>query len=195
MTIIDGLIMIGAYLIGALSGAIIVCSLLGLTDPRTQGSKNPGATNVLRHSGKKAALLTLMIDVLKGTLAVLLAYFFGSSHVVLAGAALAVFLGHLYPIFFGFQGGKGVATAFGALMALAWPVGLSALATWLGMALWFRYASLAAIVTAVLAPIYMWWFTQITLYVGVTLLIGGGLIWRHRSNIQHLITGQEDKIQ
>lgn len=191
----DILLIILAYLLGSLSGALIVCKLLRFPDPRTQGSGNPGATNVLRHSGKTAALFTLGIDILKGVLAVAIAKWFTSSTIVLATAAFAVFVGHLYPIFFHFRGGKGVATAFGAIVAVAWPVGLSALATWLLMAFVFRYSSLAALTAALLTPVYMYWFTGgIRDYVILSFILSGLLIWRHRSNIRHLLTGQEDKI-
>jgi len=118
----DILLVFGAYLIGSLSGALIVCSFMGLPDPRSQGSGNPGATNVLRHSGKTAAIFTLLVDVVKGVTAVLIAKFFTSSALILASTTLAVVLGHLYPLFFHFKGGKGVATTFGALVTLAWPV-------------------------------------------------------------------------
>lgn len=192
--VINGLILLGAYLLGSLSGALIICTLLRLPDPRTQGSGNPGATNVLRHGGKHAALLTLIVDVLKGVIAVLIAHWLTSSAMILSGAALAVFLGHLYPIFFHFRGGKGVATAFGALVTLIWPVGLLALATWLSVAVLFRYSSLAAIITAALTPVYMYGFVGNRYYVASNLIMSSLLIWRHRSNIHHLLTGQEDKI-
>lgn len=183
-----------AYLLGSLSGAMMTSYLLGLPDPRLQGSGNPGATNVLRHSGKKAALLTLSIDVFKGVIAVGIAKIVGSSPLILAIVTLTVFLGHLYPIFFQFQGGKGVATAGGALLALAWPVGLAAIATWLLVALIFRYSSLAAISAASLTPIYTFWLTGIWEYLIMSLLISLLLLWRHRSNIYNLWNGSESKI-
>ncbi|KHD08754.1 acyl-phosphate glycerol 3-phosphate acyltransferase [Candidatus Thiomargarita nelsonii] len=193
--IIDILLIVLAYLIGSVSGALIVSKMMGLPDPRTQGSGNPGATNVLRYSGKKAALLTLGLDVFKGVIAVLMVKFMTMEPIVLAGAGLAVFLGHLYPIFFQFRGGKGVATAFGVLLILAWPVSLAVLATWLIMSLVFRYSSLAAITAAILTPGYMFWFTDGMLeYTLMAFLISALLIWRHRSNIYKLLNGQEDKI-
>ncbi len=192
--IINSLLILSAYLIGSISGAMIVCKVMGLPDPRTQGSGNPGATNVLRYNGKKAALITLCLDVFKGILAVWIAKWVTHEAIILANVALAVFLGHLYPIFFNFRGGKGVATAFGALLILAWPVSLSALATWLGMAFIFRYSSLASIVAAILTPVYMFWFTSLLEYTLIAFIISGLLVWRHRSNIHNLLNGKEDKI-
>jgi len=191
---IESLFIILAYLVGSLSGALIVSKIMGIPDPRTQGSGNPGATNVLRHGGKKAAVITLCFDVFKGVVAVLGAKFGAASALILAGVTLAVFLGHLYPIFFNFRGGKGVATAFGALLALVWPVSLAALLTWLIMALLFRYSSLAAILAAILTPGYMFWFSGVWEYVFVSFIISTLLIWRHRSNIRNLLIGKEDKI-
>lgn len=192
--LINSLLIIVAYLIGSISGAIITTKLMALPDPRTQGSGNPGATNVLRHGGKKAALFTLLIDILKGIIAVLIVKLIVTTPIVLAAAALAVFLGHLYPIFFQFKGGKGVATAFAALLILAWPVALAALFTWIIMALIFRYSSLSAITAAIITPIYMFWLIPNWEYTLVSIIICGFLIWRHRSNIQNLWNGTEDKI-
>lgn len=184
-----------AYLFGSFSSAVIVCHLMGLPDPRTQGSGNPGATNVLRHGGKKAAIITLFFDVLKGIVAVLLARIFvPDDTATLAGVTFAVFLGHLYPVFFQFKGGKGVATAFGALLALVWQVGIAALVTWLAMAFAFRYSSLSAIITAVFVPVFTYFFSGDLYYTGSSLLISILLIWRHRSNIKKLLNGEEDKI-
>lgn len=173
----------------------MVCRMMGLPDPRTQGSGNPGATNVLRHGGKKAALITLCLDILKGLIAVWIAKMITTEVVVLAGVTAAVFLGHLYPIFFQFRGGKGVATAFGAFLALTWPVALATLATWLIIALLFRYSSLAAITTAIFTPAYMFWFTGVLEYIVMSFIISALLLWRHRSNIHNLFTGKEDKIR
>jgi glycerol-3-phosphate acyltransferase PlsY len=192
--LINSFLIICAYLIGSISGAIITTKLMALPDPRTQGSGNPGATNVLRHGGKKAALFTLFIDILKGLIAVLIVTLITTTPIVLAAAALAVFLGHLYPIFFQFKGGKGVATAFAALLILAWPVALAALFTWIIMALVFRYSSLSALTAATMTPIYMFWLTPYWEYTLVSIIICGFLIWRHRSNIQNLWNGKEDKI-
>jgi glycerol-3-phosphate acyltransferase PlsY len=188
------LLILIAYSLGSLSGAIMTSHLLQLPDPRFQGSGNPGATNVLRHSGKKAALLTLLIDVFKGVIAVGIAKIMGSPPIVLAIVTFTVFIGHLYPIFFQFRGGKGVATAGGALLTLAWPVGLAAIGTWLLIALIFRYSSLAAVVTASLTPIYTFWFTGRWEYLIMSLLMSLLLLWRHRSNIYNLWHGSEDKI-
>jgi len=188
------LLIIIAYLLGSISGALIVSKIMGLPDPRTQGSGNPGATNVLRYSGKTAALLTLLLDVLKAVIAILMTKFITTEPTILASAGLAVFLGHLYPIFFQFRGGKGVATAFGAILILAWPVSLAALTTWLIMSLIFRYSSLSAITAAILTPSYMFWFTNSLEYTLMAFIITALLIWRHRSNIYNLLNGQENKI-
>jgi len=193
--LISSLLIILAYLIGSVSGALIVCRMMGLPDPRTQGSGNPGATNVLRHGGKKAALITLCLDILKGVIAVWIAKLVITEVVILASVTAAVFVGHLYPIFFQFRGGKGVATAFGALLALIWPVGLAALATWLITTLLFRYSSLSAITTAILTPAYLFWFTGVLEYIVMSVIISALLLWRHRSNIRNLLTGKEDKIR
>ncbi|RKZ42887.1 MAG: acyl-phosphate glycerol 3-phosphate acyltransferase [Gammaproteobacteria bacterium] len=192
---INSLLILGAYLLGSLSGAIIICKVLGLPDPRTQGSGNPGATNILRQNGKKQAIITLLVDVFKGVIAVLVAKLIISDEAILASVGVAVFLGHLYPIFFHFRGGKGVATAFGVLMMLAWPVSLAALATWFVMAALFRYSSLAAISSAMLTPVYMFLFTGVWEYLMMSFVISSLLIWRHRSNIQNLLAGQERKIR
>ncbi|BAP58223.1 hypothetical protein THII_3926 [Thioploca ingrica] len=192
--LINLLLPICAYLLGSISGALLACRWLGLSDPRYQGSGNPGATNVLRHSGKKAAVITLVIDVFKGISAVFIAKLLTTSPLVLAGTSFMVFLGHLYPIFFEFRGGKGVATALGILMVLNWQVSLAALATWLVILVIFRYVSLASIAAAMFAPAYMFWFTGIPEYILVSFMMSSLLIWRHRSNINNLLTGQEDKI-
>lgn len=182
-----------AYLFGSISTAIVTCKIMGLPDPRKQGSGNPGATNVLRFGGKKAAIITLLGDMLKGMIPVLVAKWYGLNTLGLSLVAFAAFLGHLYPVFFRFQGGKGVATAFGCLVALSWPLGLALLATWLVIAMTFRYSSLAALLAALLAPLYAWYFTPIQ-YTLTTCVISFLLIWRHRKNIQNLITGKERKI-
>ena len=182
------------YLAGSLSTAIIVCRAMGLPDPRSEGSRNPGATNVLRFGGKKAAAITLVGDFLKGLLPVLLARWVGVDETGLALTALAAFLGHLYPVFFGFEGGKGVATAFGAILGLSWPVALAALATWLFMAFVVRISSLSALTAAVLTPLFAWGFGLPGVPFAAVLFMVGLLIWRHRSNIQNLLAGAEDKI-
>ena len=191
---LDITLVIIAYLLGSISSAIIVARLLGLPDPRSQGSGNPGATNMMRLGGKGAALVTLLGDMLKGVLPVLLARALGGSEMALAGAATAAFLGHLYPVFFGFQGGKGVATFFGTLLGLNWLVGVMVLGTWLAMALLFRYSSLAALIASALAPAYLGWLQPVPAFIiavcGMVVL----LFWRHRSNIAKLMAGTEGKI-
>jgi glycerol-3-phosphate acyltransferase PlsY len=194
MTIIDyGLILLG-YLFGSLSAAIIVCKLMGLPDPRSLGSRNPGATNVLRFGGKKAAALTLVGDMLKGLVPVLIAQAVGVPPLTLALVAMAAFLGHLYPLFFGFQGGKGVATAFGVLLGLSWQVTMAVVATWLAMALLFRISSLAALTAAALSPLYAWWLAPHTEYIVMMSVMAMLLVWRHRSNIRNLLEGKEKHI-
>lgn len=193
------LVMIGiftliGYLLGSFSSAVVVCKSLGLQDPRKVGSGNPGATNVLRHGSKAAAALTLLLDVLKGVIAVLVAIQFTDSQEVIAGAALGAFLGHLFPLYFGFRGGKGVATGFGAITVLSWQAGLLALGTWIAMALVFRYSSLSALTASLFAPMYVYFVSGSWTYTAVVLVISSLLIYRHRSNIQNLMSGQEDKI-
>jgi len=185
--------MIIAYLFGSISTAIVTCKLMGLPDPRKQGSGNPGATNVLRFGGKKAAIITLIGDMIKGVIPVVAAKYYGLSPLGLSLTAFAAFLGHLYPVFFHFRGGKGVATAFGCLVALSWPVGLALAATWLTMAAIFRYSSLAALLTALAAPFYTGYFTNLP-YTLTACAISLLLIWRHRKNIQNLVNGKESKI-
>lgn len=167
---------------------------MGLPDPRTQGSRNPGATNVLRIGGKKAAAITLFGDMLKGVIPVLLAKWYGFGTVGVALVTFAAFFGHLFPIFFRFEGGKGVATALGCMLALSWPVGICWIATWFIVALIFRYSSLAAILASLLAPLYMWIFTNNLIYVATIALMCSLLIIRHHGNIKKLIRGEESKI-
>ncbi|NQD36404.1 glycerol-3-phosphate 1-O-acyltransferase PlsY [Permianibacter sp. IMCC34836] len=181
-----------AYLAGSVSAAIITCRLLGLPDPRSQGSKNPGATNVMRIGGKKAALITLAGDSIKGVIPVLLAQAFGVDGLWLAAVALAAFLGHLFPIFFGFEGGKGVATGFGVIFALEWRLGLCLGAVWLIMAVLFRYSSLAALTAFAAAPVIAWFYWPA--YTLPLAILSALLIWRHQENIRKLISGQESKI-
>lgn len=184
-----------AYLMGSLSTAILTCKLMGLPDPRAKGSGNPGATNVLRYGGKKAAAITLLGDMLKGLLPVLLGHLVGVEHSVLAAIAMAAFLGHLYPIFFSFHGGKGVATAFGVFLGLVWPVALALVATWLAMTKVFKMSSLSALTAAVLAPAYTWLLVPDDIYISLSVVISLLLLWRHRSNIQRLANGTEGKIK
>ena len=183
-----------AYLVGSLSSAIIVCRLMGLADPRTQGSRNPGATNVLRIGGKKAAAITLLGDFLKGLLPVLAAKWLGLDALGLALVTFAAFLGHLYPIYFHFEGGKGVATALGCLLALCWPAGVAWMATWLVVALCFRYSSLASLTASILAPFYVWYVTDNFVFVVTLAWMSAFLIYRHQANIAKLMAGTESKI-
>lgn len=183
-----------AYLIGSLPFAVIVSRALGLPDPRTYGSGNPGATNVLRTGRKIAALLTLAGDAGKGWLAVFLAVRYGLDGIAVAACALAAFLGHLFPVFLGFKGGKGVATASGVLFGFDPWLGLAGAATWLIVALAFRYASLGSIVAAVLAPAYAYFMSAPASAVFALALIGALIVWRHKANILSLATGKERKI-
>jgi glycerol-3-phosphate acyltransferase PlsY len=192
--IIATLLAVGAYLIGSLSAAIIICKLMGLPDPRTQGSRNPGATNVLRIAGKKTAALVLLGDMLKGFIPLLAARAFDAEDHILAAVGLAAFLGHLYPIYFGFHGGKGVATSLGILLGLSWPLAAAVLATWLFMARVFRISSLSALTAAVAAPLYTWILLDSAPLLVMVCVISAMLLWRHRGNIQRLISGAEGKI-
>ena len=183
-----------AYLFGSVSSAVVVARLMGLPDPREVGSKNPGATNVLRYGGKKAAILTLAGDVLKGAAPVLIARVLTADAEIIALTGFSAFLGHLFPVFFGFRGGKGVATALGAWLAITPWVGLALLATWLAMALLFRYSSLAALAATVAAPFYVYWLSAGPAYLATMIGMSAILIFRHRSNIRNLIAGTESKI-
>lgn len=188
------LLIAAAYLIGSIPMAIVVARAFGLADPRTTGSNNPGATNILRYGGKTAAAITLLGDALKGVVAVLLARWLSNNPYVISAAALAVFLGHLYPVFFAFRGGKGVATALGVWAALVPWVAAALLVTWLAVALVFRYSSLAALVAAVAAPLYVWRLTPVRESFVLSLVMSALLVWRHRSNIRKLLAGTEGKI-
>lgn len=189
---------VAAYLIGSLSFAVLVSRMFGLADPRSYGSKNPGATNVLRSGHKKAAILTLGLDALKGVAPVLLVQYFGPRFGLAEGAValagLMAFLGHLWPVFFKFQGGKGVATAAGVLVAFNPWLGLATLGTWIIIAFFFRYSSLASIVAALFAPFYqllIWGGGPIAGAIIVMTLL---LVWRHAANIQKLMAGTESKL-
>ncbi len=190
---------VAAYLIGSLSFAVIVSRAMGLADPRSFGSGNPGATNVLRSGKKIAALLTLLGDGAKGWLAVWLATLLQADYAIgeqtLAGVALAVVVGHMWPVLFGFKGGKGVATAAGVLFALhAW-MGLATLGVWLGVAAIFRISSLAALTAALAAPVFCWlWLPGKQALFGAVLVISALLIRRHKSNILNLLAGTEGRI-
>ena len=187
-----------AYLIGSISFAVIASKLFGLPDPRTFGSKNPGATNVLRTGKKAAAALTLFGDGAKGWLAVFLALRFAADYGVseygVAAVCLAVFLGHVYPVFFNFHGGKGVATLLGILLALSLWLGLSVLATWLVAILIWRISSLSALIAAALAPLYAVLLLRFNILSATVLLLSLLLIWRHQSNIRNLLSGKEKPI-
>ncbi len=183
-----------AYLLGSISFAVVTSRAFGIADPRTYGSGNPGATNVLRSGKKLAAALTLLGDAAKGWIAVMLARQFSLAEGDVAMIALAVFLGHLFPVFLGFKGGKGVATALGVLLALnAW-LGLAALATWLAMALVFRYSSLAALTAALCAPVYAALLGLPRGWVWACALMSLLLVWRHKRNILNLLSGRESRI-
>ena len=192
-----------AYLVGSLSFAVIVSRAMGLKDPRSYGSKNPGATNVLRSGSKVAAVVTLLLDAAKGWLPVMLVKWFGASYGLGEGTqalvGIAAFLGHLYPVFFGFAGGKGVATAAGVLLALEPWLGVATLATWLIIAFFFRYSSLAAIVAAIFAPAYyligdgVAWDAAGAKTLAMAVM-GILLIYRHRENINRLMAGTESKL-
>jgi glycerol-3-phosphate acyltransferase PlsY len=191
----DILLIAGAYLLGSVSSAILVCRLLNLPDPRTQGSNNPGATNVLRIGGRRAAAITLAGDSLKGLLPMLAAHALGAGPAILAGTGLAAFLGHLYPVFFGFRGGKGVATALGVQFGLHWAVGALVAGVWLFMARVVRISSLSALVSMALAPLAVWLVRPapelLAMQFAITLL----LFWRHRENIRKLRAGTEDRLE
>jgi glycerol-3-phosphate acyltransferase PlsY len=187
-------LVVAAYLLGSLSSAVIVCRLAGLPDPRTEGSRNPGATNVLRIGGKRAAFFTLAGDMLKGLLPVLIAHQFGAAELTLGAVGLAALLGHLYPVFFGFDGGKGVATSLGVYIAYNWVLGLAVIATWLLVAGLFRYSSLAALSASLLAPVYAWLVVGAVPLVIATSVVCAFLFWRHRENLQRLLAGTESRI-
>jgi glycerol-3-phosphate acyltransferase PlsY len=191
---IEYLIIPLAYLLGSISSAIIVCKLMGLPDPRTQGSNNPGATNVLRIGGKKAAAITLFGDMLKGFIPVAAVHLISDSAQIFALTAVAAFVGHLYPVFFSFKGGKGVATALGVQFGLHWQFGLAVAAIWLFMAKGLKISSLAALVSMALAPAIIWYIWPSQELLAMQIFISILLFWRHRSNIQNLVSGKENKI-
>lgn len=194
---------VAAYLLGSLSFAVIVTRAMGLSDPRTYGSKNPGATNVLRSGSKAAAVVTLLLDALKGWLPVVLVAWFGRpwglGEGTMALVGLAAFLGHLWPVFFRFEGGKGVATALGVLLGISVWLGLATAATWLIIAFFFRYSSLASLVAAAFAPVYyllmdgVVWYAEgsIALSIVVMAML---LAWRHQENIRRLVQGKESRL-
>jgi len=183
---------IAAYLLGSISFAIVVSKVMRLPDPRSYGSKNPGATNVLRSGSKAAAVSTLLGDALKGWLAVWLAQMYVPEAAPCAG--LAAFLGHLFPVFHAFKGGKGVATAAGVLFGFDWRIGLGTLATWIIIAAFLRYSSLAALAAAVFAPFFTALLLGFGAYFAAALVMTALLIWRHKENIARLIAGTETRI-
>ena len=188
------LALIAAYLLGSVPFAVVASRLFGLADPRSYGSGNPGATNVLRSGNKKAALVTLIGDALKGWVAVYVAQRYGFSDSVVGLVALAVFFGHLFPVFLKFKGGKGVATAIGVLLALDPLLGLATIATWLLVAYVSRYSSLAAILAAALAPVYSLLMHGGSPQVIIIGILAMALIGKHWQNLQRLLAGQESKI-
>jgi glycerol-3-phosphate acyltransferase PlsY len=183
-----------AYLFGSISSAVMVARLLDLPDPRTVGSGNPGATNILRLGSKGGAALTLTGDVLKGLLPVLLARVLSDDPVILASTAVGAFIGHLFPIFFAFQGGKGVATGLGVYLALSPWLGVALVGTWLAVALLFRYSSLAAMATAALSPLLTHLLLPGLPYLLLSVVLAVLLLWRHRSNLRRLLAGDEDRM-
>jgi len=191
---LDLSLVIAAYLLGSISSAIIVCRLMGLPDPRTQGSNNPGATNVLRIGGKKAAAIALLGDSLKGFFPVVACHLLDRSELVFALVGGAAFLGHLYPLFFGFKGGKGVATALGVQFGLSWTIGAAVGATWLFMAKVANISSLAALISMSLAPLYIWLLWPSAELIVMQILVTLLLIWRHRINIENMLKGGEGPI-
>ena len=197
------LAVLAAYLLGSLSFAVIVSRAMGLNDPRTYGSKNPGATNVLRSGSKAAAVVTLLLDAVKGWLPVVLVRWFGEpwglGDFTLALVGLAAFLGHLWPVFFRFEGGKGVATALGVLVGVSGWLGLATALTWVIIAFFFRYSSLASLVAAVFAPVYyllvdgVVWYAEGTIAASMVVM-ALLLAWRHKENIQRLMAGKESRL-
>ncbi len=189
---VSWLLVLLGYLSGSCTSAVLVCRMMDIADPRQTGSGNPGTTNVLRIGGKKAALLTLLLDTAKGFLPVLLTQYFAPE--LSAVVMLAAFLGHLYPVFFGFIGGKGVATAFGGLLAWQWPLALLVLGTWILTVLLFRYSSLGALSAAIGTLCYLWASPIWTISWPVTLMVLL-LLWRHRQNIMRLMKDEEPTLK
>ena len=192
--LLQALLVLLAYLMGSVSTAIIVCKMLGVADPREVGSGNPGATNVLRHAGRQAAALTLLGDAAKGLLPVLIAHAAGLAVPQQAAVGLAAFLGHLYPLYYGFRGGKGVATFIGVTLALNHWLGLSFIGVWLLVALLLRFSSLAALTAAAAVPVAAYLFGEAPLTVVLLAAMTALIYWRHRANIRNLIDGREKKI-
>ncbi len=187
-------LVVAAYCLGSISTAILVSRALGLSDPREVGSGNPGATNILRYAGKKAAAVTFLGDALKGVVAVLAGYALGYQAPVVTALGLAAFLGHLYPVFYGFRGGKGVATFVGVNLALNLWVGLSVIGVWLAVAVITRYSSLAALLATAATPALTWWFGEPRAAIALYGVMSALVFWRHRANIRKLMAGEEKRI-
>jgi glycerol-3-phosphate acyltransferase PlsY len=185
---------LAGYLVGSISTAIITCKLMGLEDPRSVGSNNPGATNVLRHGGKKAAIITLIGDMLKGLVPVIAVTMIEPAAAAIALTGLGAFLGHIFPVYYGFKGGKGVATFYGVLLGFSWIAGIAALLVWLLTAFISKISSLSALVSALCAPLILWQSShspELTIMLGLMTAL---LFWRHRSNVRNIIDGKEHKI-
>ncbi len=192
-SVLPTIVLVMAYLMGSLSSAVVLCKMAGLPDPRTQGSGNPGATNVLRFGGKKLAAIVLVIDILKGVLPVVIACVLGLNQTWLAATALAAFIGHLYPVFFSFKGGKGVATALGGFLALSPLMAGATLLTWIVVFAVSRISSLSALTAAALTPLYSIWIIDSVTARWIVLAMAVLLIFRHKANIQRLLAGEESK--
>ena len=182
---------LAAYLLGSISTAIITCKLMGLEDPRGVGSHNPGATNVLRTGGKKAAIITLLGDMLKGLLPVLVVQQLQADAFALAITGVSAFLGHLYPLYYRFKGGKGVATFYGVLLGINWMIGLAAIVVWGLVMLLFRISGLSALISATSSPFIVWYLDGSEVLVIATTFMAILLIWRHRSNIREMIQNKK----
>jgi glycerol-3-phosphate acyltransferase PlsY len=191
---LDIVMPVAAYLIGSISSAVLVARAFGLQDPRTVGSGNPGATNILRYGSRKAAIITLVGDILKGVIAVVIARLLTDDPRVIAFTMMAVIVGHMFPVFFRFQGGKGVATAVGAYIAASPLTGAALIVTWLVVAVLTRYSSLSALVATALSPLFVWTWLRDPAYLIGSIVIGVLLFWRHRENIRRLANGTETKI-
>ena len=183
-----------AYLIGSFSTAIATCKIMGIEDPRKTGSNNPGATNVLRHGGKKAAIITLIGDALKGLIPVLIFIQLQATPLTIALVGLFALLGHIFPIYYGFKGGKGVATYYGVILGINWQVGLIALAIWLVIAKLLKISSLSALISIFITPITLWFYTQSVELTSAVTLMSVLVFWRHKKNIRSLLQGSEAKI-
>ncbi|MDD5461995.1 MAG: glycerol-3-phosphate 1-O-acyltransferase PlsY [Methylococcales bacterium] len=190
---IEWLFVPAAYLIGSISSAILICRLMGLPDPREQGSGNPGATNVMRIGGKKPAAITLLGDLLKGLVPVYSANLLGAPDELLAITGIAAFIGHLYPVFFNFEGGKGVATSIGVLLGFSWPLGFAFIGSWILVYKIGKISSLSALCASILSPVFAWFIVGDASITAASAFMTVLLLWRHKSNIQRLWTGEEYK--